>query len=192
MKWRNANFKTMANTLPSIASLMNFQSPHSNKLLTVSGWDDLSIISDEYVDQRPNIASPPTHTVRTIAQSFSSAEDDEANQDCHCDFSHHFDTDSEDDNFVFDIIIQADKPQLCQAKQAHELVLGKTDSALVQKLLTVSDASHLHTKALIQKLDEVAKEVDLNDSTNLAEQMKHPRLGTVRSWVHTNTSPDIR
>ena len=38
-----------------------------------------------------------------------------------------------------------------------------------------SDAPHLNTKALIQKLDEVAKTVDLDVSTILEEQMKDPR-----------------
>ena len=71
-------------------------------------------------------------------------------------------------------------------------MLGKTDAALAQKLLTFSDAPHLDTKALIQKLDDVAKKVNLDVSTIPAEQMKDPILGTVRSWVRTNTSPDFR
>ena len=70
-------------------------------------------------------------------------------------------------------------------------MLGKTDAPVVKKFLTTSDASHLDTKALIQKLDEVAKTVDLDVSTVLAEQMKDPVLGTVRSWIRKNTTPDI-
>ena len=91
--------------------------------------------------------------------------------------SHHISTDTEDDNIVCDISIQADPARLCQAKQAHDLVLGKIDASLVKKILTTSDAPHLDTKALIQKLDEVAKTVDLDVSTILAEQMKDPVLG---------------
>ena len=118
--------------------------------------------------------------------------DDTADPTSHCDDSCHISTDSEDGNIVCDISIQADKPQVCQAKQAHELVLGKTNASLAKKFLTISDAPHLDTKALIQNLDEVAKTVDLDISTILAEQMKDPVLGTVRSWIRKKTTPDIK
>ena len=101
-------------------------------------------------------------------------------------------TDSEDDNIVCDISIQADQAQLCQAKQTHDLVLRKTDASLVKKLLTNSDGPHLNTKALIQKLDEDAKTVDLDVSTILAERMKDPVPGSVRSWIRRNTPPDTK
>ena len=55
-----------------------------------------------------------------------------------------------------------------------------------------SDVPHLNTKALIQKLDEVAKTVDLDVSTILEEQMKDPVLSTVRSWIRKNTPPDTK
>ena len=67
------------------------------------------------------------------------------------------------------------------SQKAHDLVLGRTDALLAKKSLMASDAPHLNTKALIQKLDEVAKTVDLDVSTILEEQMKDPVLGTVRS-----------
>ena len=110
----------------------------------------------------------------------------------HCDDSRHISTDSEDDNIVCDISIQADKPRLYQVKQAHELVLGKTDASLATKFLTISDAPHLDTKALIKKLDDSAKTVDLDVSTILAEQMKDPVIGTVRPWIRKNTTFDIK
>ena len=69
-------------------------------------------------------------------------------------------------------------------------MLGKTDASLVKKFLTTSDALYLNTKALIQKLDEVAKTVDLDVSTILGEQKKDPAFGTVRSWNRKNTPPD--
>ena len=50
----------------------------------------------------------------------------------------------------------------------------------------------MDTKALIQKLDEVAKTVDLDVSTILEERMKDPVLGAVRSWIRKNTTPDIK
>ena len=71
-------------------------------------------------------------------------------------------------------------------------MLGKTDASLTKKCLTASDAPHLNTKSLIQKLDEVAKTVDLDASTILEEQMKDPVLGTVRSWIRKNTPPDTK
>ena len=71
-------------------------------------------------------------------------------------------------------------------------MLGKTDASLVKKFLTTSDAPHLDTKALIQKLDEGAKTVDLDVSTILAEQRKDPILGAVRSWIRKNTPLDTK
>ena len=71
-------------------------------------------------------------------------------------------------------------------------MLGKTDASLTKKCLTASDAPHLNTKSLIQKLDEVAKTVDLDVSTILEEQMKDPVLVTVRSWIRKNTPPDTK
>ena len=71
-------------------------------------------------------------------------------------------------------------------------MLEKTDASLVKKFPTTSDAPHLDTKALIQKLDEVAKSVDLDVSTILAEQIKDPLLSTVRSWIRKNTPPDSK
>ena len=65
-------------------------------------------------------------------------------------------------------------------------------TSLVKKLLTISDAPHLDTEALIRKLDEVAKTVDLDVSTILTEQMKDSVLGTVRSWIRKNTPPDTK
>ena len=70
-------------------------------------------------------------------------------------------------------------------------MLGNTDASLAKKCLMAPDAPHLNTKALIQKLDEVAKTVDLDVSTILEEQMKDPVLGTVRSWVRYNAPPIV-
>ena len=74
-------------------------------------------------------------------------------------------------------------------------MLGKTDASLAEKCLTASDAPHLNTNvdsALIQKLDEVAKTVDLDVSTILEEHMKDAVLVTVRSWIRENTPPDTK
>ena len=71
-------------------------------------------------------------------------------------------------------------------------MLGKTDASLVRKILKTSDSLHLDTKALIQKLDEVAKTVDLDVSTILTEQIKDPVFGTVRSRIRKNIPPDTK
>ena len=79
---------------------------------------------------------------------------------------------------------------MCKAKAAHDAVLGKINASLVKKPLTATAAPHLATKALIAKLDEVAKTIDLDVSTILAEQIKHPVLATVRSWIRRGTSSE--
>ena len=72
------------------------------------------------------------------------------------------------------------------------MVLGKTDASLARKFLTTFDAPHLVTKAIIQKLDEVAKTVDLDVSTILGEQTRDPVLGTVHSWIRRKTPLDTK
>ena len=99
--------------------------------------------------------------------------------------------DNEDDH-IFRIDTHVDPHRLCEAKTAHDSVLGKIDASLAQKQLTITEAPHLDTKALIAKLDEVAKSVDLDVSTILAEQIKDPVLGTVRSWICKKISPDFK
>ena len=173
--------------------------------------DEFSIISvqqasdcfrmGKFINQFTQLCGPETHSIASIhslnaeyssTDSLSSSEDDAADSTSPGDDPHHLGTDSEDDNIICDISIQADQARTCQAKQAHELVLGKTDASLAKKCLMASGASHLNTKALIQKLDEVAKTVDLDVPTILAEQMKDPVLGTVRSWIRKTTPPDTK
>ena len=99
-------------------------------------------------------------------------------------------TDDDEDNLICGINANADHYRLCKAKAAHDAVLGKIDASLAKKPLTATEAPHLDTKALIAKLDEVAKTIDLDVSTILAEQIKDPVLGTVRSWIRKGTSPE--
>ena len=81
---------------------------------------------------------------------------------------------------------------MCIAKTAHDSVLGKIHASLAKKSLSHTETPHLDTKALVAKLDEVAKSVDLDVSTILAEQIKDPVLGTVRSRVRKKLSPDVK
>ena len=136
-----------------------------------------------------SVSANSWNTDYSLINSLSSAEDNEASRDSQYGTSRHIDTDSGHDNIVCDISIQADKLLLCQAEQAHEVVHGNTDASLFKEFLATSEAPHLDTKALIQKLDEVAKTVDFDVSTILAEQIKHPIFGTLRSWIRKNTPP---
>ena len=128
----------------------------------------------KFISQFRRICGPETQSNTSVnssnaeyssIDSLSPSEDDTADSTIPGNEPHHLSTDSEDDNIVCDISIQADKARLCQAKQSHDIVLGKTDASLAKKCLTASDAPHLNTKALNQKLDEVAKTVDLDVST---------------------------
>ena len=80
--------------------------------------------------------------------------------------------------------------RLCESKSAHDAVLGENDASLAKKPLTATEAPHLDTKCFIAKIDDVAKTTNLDVSTILAEQIKDPVLGTVRSWIRKGISPE--
>ena len=48
----------------------------------------------------------------------------------------------------------------------------------------------MDTKSFIAKLGDVAKTLDLDVSTILAEQIKDPVLGTVKSWIRKGIPPE--
>ena len=130
-------------------------------------------------EAQSNASVNTTNTKYSSVNSLSPSEDNATDSTSPGHNSNYLITASEDDNIVCDISIQADQARLCPTKKAHDLVLGKTNASLVKKSITTSDASHLDTKALIQKLDKVAKTVDLDVSTILADQMKE------RTWYCT-------
>ena len=140
---------------------------------------------------QPNASVNTSNTEYKSINSLSPSEDNAAGSMSPGDDSNHVSTDSEDDNIVCDTIIQADQARICQAKLTT-WCLGKSDASLVKKVLTTSDPPHPITKALIQKLDEVAQTVDLDVSTIVEEQIKDPVLRTVRSWIRKNTLPDTK
>ena len=70
--------------------------------------------------------------------------------------------------------------------------MGIIDTSLAKKPLTATEPPHLNTKTLIAKLDDVAKTIDVDVSTKLAEQVKDPVLGTVRSWIRKETSVETK
>ena len=131
-------------------------------------------------------ASEPTDSSIT---SLNTSEDDNAFEETYDNEGDAAAVDDED-NLICEMNTHADHYRLCKAKAAHDAVLGKIDASLAKKPLTVDEAPHLDTKFLFAKLDEVAKTVDLDVSTILAEQIKDPVLGTVRSWIRNGISPE--
>ena len=101
-------------------------------------------------------------------------------------------TDGKEDDLICEINRNADHHRLCRAKTDHDAVSGKIDASLAKKPPTVNEATHLNTKSLIAKLDDVAKTVDLDVSTFPAEQINDPVLGTVRSWLRQGISPEAK
>ena len=130
--------------------------------------------------------SDPTYS---SIDSLNTNEDDDALAEPHDDDDNPF-IDDDEDNFICEKKTHADRYTLCKAKAAHDAVLGKIDASLAKKPLTATEASQLDTGSLIAKLDEVAKTIDLYVCTILAEKIKDPILGTVRSWIRKGTSPE--
>ena len=98
---------------------------------------------------------------------------------------------NDEEDHIFEVNVFTDHCK-CKTKLAHESVLGKLDTSLTKKALTATEAPHMDTKALIAKLDEVSKMVDLDVSTTLAEQIKDTVLGIVRSWIRKGDQPDAK
>ena len=88
-------------------------------------------------------------------------------------------TGDDEDNLICEINTRAEHYRLCKAKAADDAVFRKIDTSLAKKPLIATEAPHSDTKSLITKLDDVAKTIDLDVSTRLAEQSKDPVLGIV-------------
>ena len=130
--------------------------------------------------------SEPTYS---SIYSLKTNEDDDALGELHDDDNNSI-TDDDEDNPICEINTHANDYRLCKAKEAHEAVLGKIDASIAKRPLTATEAPHLDTKSLTAKLDDVAKTINLDVSTILAEQTKDPVLGTVTSWIRKGTSPE--
>ena len=150
------------------------------------------------INQFRRLCLPPTQSLNSVEDSeptyssinsLNTSEDDYALEETY-DNESDAAADDDEDNLVCEVNTHADHYRLCKAKAAHDAVLGKVDASLAKKPLTVNEAPHLDTKSLIAKLDDVAKTVDLDISTILAEQIKDPVLGTVRSWIRKGISPE--
>ena len=152
------------------------------------------------INQFRRLCLPSTQSLSSVEESeptyssinsLNTHEDDNAFDETHGD-EDDATTDDDEDNLICDINTHADHYRLCKAKAAHDAVLGKIDASLVKKPLTANEAPHLDTKSLIAKLDDVAKTVNLDVSTILAEQIKDTMLGTVRSWLRKGISPEAK
>ena len=157
------------------------------------------------INQFRRLCLPSTQSLSSVEDSepkyssiisLNTNEDDNAFDELHDD-ENDATTDDDEDNLICEINTHADHYRLCKAKAAHDVVLGKFDASLAKEPLTATEAPQLHTKSLIAKLDDVAKTVDLDVSTILAEQIKDPVLGLVRCWLREGISyeaksPDIQ
>ena len=130
-----------------------------------------------------------SHPTYSSIDSLNTSEDDDALAEPHDDDDNPI-IDDDEDNLICEINTHANRYRLCKAKAAHDVVLGKINASLAKKPLTATEAPHLDTKSLNAKLDDVAKTIDLDMSTILAEQIKDPVLGIVRSWIRKGTSPE--
>ena len=150
------------------------------------------------INQFRRLRLPSTQSASSVEESeptcssinsLNTNEDDNAFDEAQ-DGEDHATTDDDEDNLIWEINTNADQYRLCKVEAAHDVVLGKIDASLAKKPLTATEAPHLDSKALIAKLDEVAKTIDLDVCTIMAEQIKDPVLGTVRSWIRKGTSPE--
>ena len=133
-------------------------------------------------DSEPTYSSTKSLNVREDNNAFDETQDDEDDAT----------TDDDEDNLICEINTYVDHYRLCRAKAAHDAILGKFDASLAKKPLTATETPHLDNKSIIAKLDEVAKTVDLDVSRILAQQIKDPVLGTVRSWLRRGISPEAK
>ena len=129
--------------------------------------------------------SEPTYS---SINSLNTKEDDVAFKELHHD-EDDATTDDNEDNLIVERNTHANHHRLCKAKAAHDAVLRKIDASLAKKLLTATEAPHLDNKSLIAKLEIVAKTVDLDVSTILADQITDLALGTVRFLLHKGLRP---
>ena len=157
------------------------------------------------INQFRRLCLPSTQSLSSIEDSeptYSSIISLNANEDDHTlnetkDHEDDATTDDDEDNLKREINTHADHHRLCKAQPAHDAVWVKIDASLAKKPLTANEAPLLDTKSLTAKLDDVAKKVDLDASTILAEQNEDPVLGTVRSWIrkgisHEPKTPEIQ
>ena len=177
----NFTLNSLSNKFPTAA--IQSATDYSRLCRTINQFRRLCLPSTQSLSSVEG--SEPTYG---SINSLNIIEDDDALNELHDDDDAI--TDDDKDNLICEINTHADHYGLCKAKAAHDAVLGKIDASLAKKSLTATEAPHMDTKSSIAKLDVVAKTVDLDVSTILAEQIKNPVLATVRSWLLKLISPE--
>ena len=94
--------------------------------------------------------------------------------------------DDDEDNLICEINLIADSYRLCKAKAGHDCVLGKIDASLAKKAITSTEAPHLVTKALMTKLDVVAKTFDLGRTNERPNTWHRPIMAMQRNLQRMN------
>ena len=150
---------------------------------TISQLRRLCLPSKQFLSSVEN--SEPTYSSNN---SLNTNEDDDVLDEFPDDVDAN--TDDDEDDLICETNTYADHYRPCEAKAAHDAVLGKIDASLAKKPLTANEAPHLDTKSLTAKLDEIAKTIDPDVYTILAQQIKDPVFATVRSWIRKRTSPE--
>ena len=176
----NFTLNSLSNEFPSTAIQSATDCFRLGK--TINQFRRLCLPSTQYLSSAESL--DPTY--RSI-ESLNTNEDDDALAEPHDDDDNPI-IDDDENNFVCEKNTHADRYKLCKAKAAYFAVLGKIDASLAKKPLTATEAAHLYTTSLIAKLDEVAKTIDLDVSTILAEQITDRSLGTVRSRIRKEIS----
>ena len=157
----NFTLKSLSNKFPSTTIQSATDCFRLGK--TVSQFRCLCLPSTQSLSSAE--ALDPTYS---SIDSLNINEDDDALAESHDDDDNPI-IDDDEDNLICEINTHADRYRLCKAKAAHDAVLEKIDASLAKKPLTATETPHLDTKSLIAKLDEVAKPIDLDVSTILAE-----------------------
>ena len=101
-------------------------------------------------------------------------------------------TKDNEDNVICEINLNADHHRLCKAKAEQDAVLEKSNASLGERTLTAMEAGHVDTKSLIAKLADVAKTIDVDVCMILAQQIKDPVIGNVRSWLCKGSLVDVK
>ena len=91
--------------------------------------------------------------------------------------------DDDENNRICEKNMNADNYRLWIVRAAHDAILNEIDACLSKRRLTACEAPHLDTKALISKLNDVVKTVDLDVSMIMAEKVRDSVLGTIQSWL---------
>ena len=95
---------------------------------------------------------------------------------------------ADDETEIAELNFGSQDPDFCRDYYvAHESFRTKTkDKPTLKKPISFELFPHVDTSDLIQKLNDFAREVDLDLQTLLEEQRNYPVLRDVRKWIKTS------